>query len=80
MRPACPCLDAMPDSIAPNRCPLCGQANSCSQADPARADQSCWCLTAEVDSQALAQVPDALKDRTCLCPCCAQGLPPAREA
>jgi len=70
----------MPDSIAPNRCPLCGQANSCSQVDPARAAQSCWYFSAAVDSQALAQLPDALKDRTCLCPRCAQGLAPAHEA
>lgn len=70
----------MPEALDPNRCPLCGQANRCGQADPALATRPCWCFSAAVEPQALALLPDALLNRSCLCPRCAQGLPPAREA
>lgn len=58
----------------PSRCPLCGQSNRCTQADPALAGQSCWCFSTPVDREALESIPPELVDRACLCPRCAAGL------
>ncbi|MBD2836270.1 cysteine-rich CWC family protein [Pseudomonas sp. JM0905a] len=60
----------------PTRCPLCGQSNQCTQADPTRAGQACWCFTAKIDPAALERIPAQEIDRACLCPHCAQALPP----
>lgn len=59
---------------APNRCPLCGQSNRCSQADPALEGLPCWCFSTRIDRNALDRVPPDLVDRACLCPRCASGL------
>ncbi|MFG5860323.1 cysteine-rich CWC family protein [Metapseudomonas sp. CR1201] len=59
----------------PTRCPLCGQSNQCTQADPARAGEACWCFTAKIDPAALERIPPPDIDRACLCPRCAQALP-----
>lgn len=63
--------DADPD---PTRCPLCGQSNRCTQADPALQGQPCWCFSTAIDRTALERIPPALVDRACLCPRCAAGL------
>ena len=60
----------------PTRCPLCGQSNQCAQTDPARAGQDCWCFAVPIDPAALARIPPREIDRSCLCPRCAQTLPP----
>ncbi|MDH1007554.1 cysteine-rich CWC family protein [Pseudomonas nicosulfuronedens] len=65
--------DVAPD---PNRCPLCGQSNRCTQADPALEGQSCWCFSTRIDRNALERIPPELVDRACLCPRCAAGLSP----
>lgn len=53
-------------------CPLCGQANQCTQADPRTAHQPCWCFAARIPPAVLQRLPEALRDRQCLCPNCAQ--------
>jgi rubredoxin len=63
--------DAIPD---PSRCPLCGQSNRCTQADPALEGQPCWCFSTRIDRNALERIPPELVDRACLCPRCAAGL------
>ena len=65
--------DLRPD---PSRCPLCGQSNRCTQADPALEGQSCWCFSTPIDREALERIPTDLVDRACLCPRCAVGLSP----
>ncbi|MFC5695460.1 cysteine-rich CWC family protein [Pseudomonas sp. GCM10022186] len=60
---------------APTRCPLCGQSNQCTQADPSRAGQDCWRFTVRIDPAALERIPPQDIDRACLCPRCAQALP-----
>ncbi|GLZ87898.1 hypothetical protein Pres01_39490 [Metapseudomonas resinovorans] len=60
----------------PTRCPLCGQSNQCTQADPARAGEACWCFEAKIDPAVLEKIPPQDIDRTCLCPRCARALPP----
>ncbi|MBM7060371.1 cysteine-rich CWC family protein [Pseudomonas sp. UL073] len=63
-------------TVDPSRCPLCGQSNTCTQSDPARAGEDCWCFTAKIDPAALQRIPPELRRRACLCPRCAQLLPP----
>ncbi|MNQ39507.1 hypothetical protein D3C85_531300 [compost metagenome] len=66
---------AMSAPSDPTRCPLCGQSNQCTQADPAHADQDCWCFAVPINPTALARIPPQEIDRSCLCPRCAQALP-----
>lgn len=54
-------------------CPLCGQPNRCTQADPQTAHQPCWCFTERIPPAVLQGLPEALRDRQCLCPNCARG-------
>ncbi|MBU0808992.1 cysteine-rich CWC family protein [Pseudomonas spirodelae] len=63
-------------SDAPSHCPCCGQLNQCAQAASASPVTHCWCFSVKVDAQQLANVPAELRNRSCLCPRCAQGLPP----
>lgn len=69
--------DATPD---PSRCPLCGQSNRCTLANPALTGQDCWCFSTPVDREALERIPPELIDRACLCPRCAAGLKAAEQA
>jgi hypothetical protein len=52
-------------------CPVCGQSNRCSLADPRTVGQACWCFTETIDPAVLAALPEKLKDKACLCPRCA---------
>jgi hypothetical protein len=58
-------------------CPLCGQRNQCAQADSPTPVQQCWCFAAPIERRVLERLPEALRNRACLCPRCAQGLPPS---
>ncbi|MFP6848732.1 MAG: cysteine-rich CWC family protein [Pseudomonas sp.] len=62
------------------RCPCCGQLNQCAQATSAAAVNQCWCFTVQVDAQQLANLAPEQRNRRCLCPRCAQGLPPEQPA
>lgn len=62
------------NTFDPTRCPLCGQSNRCSQADPALEGQACWCFSARIDRSVLERLPPELLDRACLCPRCAAGV------
>ena len=61
-------VTALEVELDPARCPLCGAANSCAIA--ARSEAPCWCLTVEVPQEAIAQLPEAVRDKACLCPGC----------
>ncbi|HSX88470.1 MAG TPA: cysteine-rich CWC family protein [Pseudomonas sp.] len=61
-------------------CPCCGQLNQCAQATSDTPVEQCWCFAVRIDPQRLASLPAAERDRACLCPRCAQGLPPADTA
>ncbi|MBO3277297.1 cysteine-rich CWC family protein [Pseudomonas schmalbachii] len=69
----------MSDTLDPTRCPLCGQSNRCTQADPERQGESCWCFEARVDPAALERISPEQRNRTCLCPRCAANLPPEND-
>ena len=58
------------------RCPCCGLPNRCAQIGNEQPVTECWCFTVEIAPQQLEQVPEHLRNRACLCPRCAQALPP----
>jgi hypothetical protein len=61
--------DAAPDPIVrPDVCPVCGGPNGCGITAGA---STCWCFTASIPAEALARVPEAARDRSCLCASCA---------
>lgn len=59
------------EALDPNRCPLCGQANQCTQSDPATTALPCWCFSAPVSRAALERLPELARGKACLCPRCA---------
>ncbi|MFP5423240.1 MAG: cysteine-rich CWC family protein [Gammaproteobacteria bacterium] len=58
------------------RCPCCGQLNQCAQADADAPVTACWCFSVPIAAEKLAELPPEQRNRSCLCPRCAQGLPP----
>jgi len=58
-----------------NTCPCCGRSNRCTQAGTEAPVSQCWCFTVTVDRQVLDALPAEQRNRACLCPRCAQGLP-----
>jgi hypothetical protein len=54
-------------------CPLCGGPNDCRAATSGSFDQPCWCAAVTFDPSALAGVPEAARNRACLCRRCAMG-------
>lgn len=71
--PDAPAGDA--GGIDPARCPLCGQANACAM-EAAEASgmpaAACWCVGASFPPKLLVRVPQALRDRACVCCNCAK--------
>jgi hypothetical protein len=57
-----------------DRCPLCGQRNHCTQANPASSGEDCWCFSTPISAEALARLTDEQIDKSCLCPACAKGV------
>lgn len=72
--------DTVRSDTAPNvdvaTCALCGSANDCGLA---RGETTCWCFEVVVPPSLLAQIPEALRDRACVCRACVEsasrGLP-----
>ena len=56
--------------LNPSLCPLCGEANECQLCSPAAYKGPCWCAQVEVPAELLAQVPEALRNRACICAGC----------
>lgn len=56
----------------PDLCPACGASNDCSLADPRTVDRACWCYGVSIDPAVLQALPAELRDKSCLCPACAQ--------
>ncbi|WP_439859366.1 cysteine-rich CWC family protein [Pseudomonas sp. MBLB4136] len=64
-------------TICASRCPLCGQDNQCAQVEASMPVSHCWCFDATIEREVLERLPQAQRNRACLCPRCARGLPPA---
>ena len=59
------------------RCPLCGASNQCVMAgSPGAGDPAlpCWCTQVTIERTQLARIPEAARNRACLCPACAAML------
>jgi hypothetical protein len=56
-------------------CPLCGGPNACVPAAGGGFDMPCWCAGVAFDPDVLARVPEAERNRSCLCRSCATGIP-----
>jgi hypothetical protein len=50
------------------RCPLCGNDNACGAA---AGQSTCWCFSADISPEALAQVPADQQGLACVCAQCA---------
>lgn len=61
-------------------CPRCGAGNSCAMAVGDGGAETCWCMGVVISPQALARVPDELKNQACLCPDCAAGRERNKDA
>ena len=60
-------------AIDPCRCPLCGQPNACAMATPkieAEATAPCWCTLVPFSADLLKQVPEAARNKACICAAC----------
>lgn len=56
--------------LNPAACPLCGEPNECQLCSPATYKGQCWCAHVEVPAGLLARVPEALRNRACICQNC----------
>ena len=52
-------------------CPLCGGPNGCAPAASGSFDVGCWCKDVVFSKDALARVPEAARNKACLCRHCA---------
>jgi prepilin-type N-terminal cleavage/methylation domain-containing protein/prepilin-type processing-associated H-X9-DG protein len=57
-------------AINPRQCPLCGGPNDCQLCSPDAPKGPCWCTRVEVPDALLARVPEALRNRACICRKC----------
>ncbi|HBT57020.1 MAG TPA: hypothetical protein DEA92_07795, partial [Pseudomonas sp.] len=53
----------------PARCPFCAGSNAC-----AADSGSCWCFALTVPQGLLALVPEAQRNRACICQRCIQSF------
>ena len=58
-------------ALANLTCPLCGGPNECGPAKCGNFDNACWCTNVSFSRDALARVPDELRNKACLCRQCA---------
>ncbi len=59
-----------PQTFDPAICPLCGGPNDCQLCTLAAHKCPCWCASLEIPSELLARVPEALRNRACICHKC----------
>jgi len=55
-----------------NTCPLCGGDNQCAMA-AGKPAETCWCQGVTFDPEALARIPDASRNKHCICRTCAEA-------
>ena len=61
-------------TIAPARCPLCGQPNRCAmevERETGIRQSACWCTSVQFGPALLARIPAGARDRACVCHNCA---------
>jgi prepilin-type N-terminal cleavage/methylation domain-containing protein/prepilin-type processing-associated H-X9-DG protein len=57
-----------------SHCPLCGGPNDCQLCSPAVHKGPCWCVSVEFTEALLARVPEAARNRACICRPCVAGF------
>ena len=53
-------------------CPLCGDLNHCATAADPNATE-CWCEDVKFPAELLAQIPESIGDKVCVCRTCLQN-------
>jgi hypothetical protein len=68
---------ALEHRIDPKCCPICGQPNDCAmevaKSQGLAVAESCWCMTASFSPELLANLPESLLGKACICANCARG-------
>jgi hypothetical protein len=67
-------VDPKPNHV----CPLCGGPNECAVARSGDFATPCWCREVTFDAAVLARVPEAQRNRSCICKLCA-AAPSGRD-
>ena len=49
-----------------SQCPLCQQSNLCG----VNGKETCWCVRSDIKRELLAQVPEELSGKSCVCQQC----------
>ncbi len=52
------------------RCPLCGNPNNCQLFTPAAYKGPCWCAKMDFPEALLKQVPEEMRNKSCICRDC----------
>lgn len=63
--------ESSPDA---QHCPICGQVNQCAMELAQRTGEPaapCWCTGVTFTAEVLARIPEALRERACVCKACA---------
>jgi uncharacterized protein (TIGR00290 family) len=60
--------DLLPAETMASRCPLCGGDNACAAAS---GEQSCWCYSERISSEARERIPPYARGIACICRACA---------
>jgi len=58
-------------------CPLCGQPNQCAmEVELATGIQQppCWCTQVQFTPELLGRIPEAARDKACICAACVQAV------
>ena len=56
-----------------HQCPLCGGANNCAPASAGTFNVECWCKEVSFSAEVLDRVPEALRNKACICQACVKG-------
>lgn len=67
------------NSFNPAECPLCGNANGCQLCSPVVYKGQCWCAHEDIPAELLARVPEAFRNRACICRSCVEKFRLERE-
>lgn len=54
------------------RCPLCGRANECAMCSLSPRKGPCWCESEDIPAALLARIPEAQRNRACVCRTCVE--------
>src|ERR1700761_2198017 len=65
--------------FSPELCPLCGEANTCQLCSPATHKGPCWCAKVEMPEELLSRIPEAYRNRACICRKCVESFHTQRQ-